>query len=277
MDFGKIAGALNPTAVLGSALSVGSDLAGMYEQRRNEAFQREFAQNGIRWRMADAAAAGLSPVYGAGLSGAVGSPTSVDFGGLRGMGQDITRAALASATPEEKAAASLNMKLVESQIDETDARKEGIRLQNAKLMQELYGTPGMPSLFSGGSGGMERGKGLVVHEAEQFGPGLRGAVSPEAVKVPSVSGSSRAVVAGESPAWQDFRLSDGTVVSLPYAGEGQTFMGQNPTWGMVLSAPQWLFHQLENLGSKVAARGARDRARGYGFRVPSVRDQYNPR
>lgn len=40
------------------------------QQLRNNELQREFATHGIQWKMADAAAAGLHPVYGAGLSGA---------------------------------------------------------------------------------------------------------------------------------------------------------------------------------------------------------------
>lgn len=78
---------------------------------RNEQLQREFATHGIQWKMADAAAAGLHPVYGAGLGGAayasnpvvvnpvvtpspsqqvspVYSRSSADF---QGMGQGIGR------------------------------------------------------------------------------------------------------------------------------------------------------------------------------------------
>lgn len=40
------------------------------QQARNEQLQREFASHGIQWKMEDAAAAGLHPVYGAGLGGA---------------------------------------------------------------------------------------------------------------------------------------------------------------------------------------------------------------
>ena len=47
------------------------DMAWAREQfDRNEALQREFAQNGIRWRAADARAAGLHPLAALGSSGA---------------------------------------------------------------------------------------------------------------------------------------------------------------------------------------------------------------
>lgn len=68
-----------------TALSIGSQLLGGWlgresvedQQNANLANQREFAQHGIRWRVADAKAAGLHPVYALGGAGAAYSPQPI--------------------------------------------------------------------------------------------------------------------------------------------------------------------------------------------------------
>lgn len=250
MDLGSLAG--------GVGLGLVDDAFKLYQQRRGEAFQEQFAKEGIRWRVADAEAAGLSPVYGAGLGGAVGSPIPIMSSSLGEMGQNISRAALAAATPEEKERAVLGNALVHSQINAEDQRAEGLRLQNEKLRRELAVQPGPPSIFGVGSGGS--GNSPVVVEGQQFSPLLRGGVKVEAPKVPAASDDSRAVIAGQRPMWQKVRLDDGTEVYLPDAGEGQTFMGNSPWAGMALAVPQWLFQQTLNLGNYLSERGRKDRA-----------------
>jgi len=72
---------------------------------QNIANQREFAQNGIRWKVADAQAAGLHPLAALGaqtssFSNVVGSDgLKSDFSGL---GQDIGRAIDAGSTSSER-------------------------------------------------------------------------------------------------------------------------------------------------------------------------------
>lgn len=74
---------------------------------QNMAQQREFAQQGIRWKVADAQAAGLHPLAALGAQVSSYSPVSVgdlsmpktDFGG---MGQDIGRAIDAGSTQAER-------------------------------------------------------------------------------------------------------------------------------------------------------------------------------
>lgn len=81
---------------------------------RNEQLQREFAQNGVQWRVADAERAGIHPLYALGSSGASFSPVNYIPGESRGenksqrvlrsisnAGQDITRAVY-STSPQEK-------------------------------------------------------------------------------------------------------------------------------------------------------------------------------
>lgn len=70
-----------------AAMALGSAAASVYGGRQankankamaaqQEAIQREFAQQGIRWKVADAKAAGLHPLYAIGAQGAQYSPVS---------------------------------------------------------------------------------------------------------------------------------------------------------------------------------------------------------
>lgn len=106
-------------------------------QDRNEALQREFATHGIRWRVEDAKAAGLHPLFALGASVPQYSPaTAIDFSGmsnsLHTMGQNVSRAARASMTPEERTMLDLNMQEVRSRIRENDARAAAIESQMAR-------------------------------------------------------------------------------------------------------------------------------------------------
>lgn len=119
---------------------------------RNEVLQREFAQSGIRWRTADARAAGLHPLFALGGSGAAYSPTvtaggdnftgSGDGGGryLAQMGQDIGRAISATSTRGERANAAMEaLGLERAQLE-----NELLKAQIAKTTG-MIGPP-MPSL-----------------------------------------------------------------------------------------------------------------------------------
>lgn len=102
---------------IGGALigSVGSLIGGHQSsvnaeklQQMNYQAQKEFAQNGIRWKVADAKAAGIHPLYALGASTASYSPVS-GYTGDNGVseaanqfGQGISRAVQARMTREER-------------------------------------------------------------------------------------------------------------------------------------------------------------------------------
>ncbi len=79
-DLGSVAN------IAGSLIGAGSSLAGGFINattsktiaREQMRLQKEFAQNGIQWRVADAKAAGLHPLYAIGASGASYTPVSQD-------------------------------------------------------------------------------------------------------------------------------------------------------------------------------------------------------
>lgn len=122
---------------------------------QNIANQKEFAQNGIRWKVADAEAAGLHPLAALGAQTSSFSPISVglespksDFGG---MGQDIGRAIDAGSTGSErtsrmqgavaKVATSLSL---EKASLENDLLRTSIAKQRAQLGPPIPSPVPMP-------------------------------------------------------------------------------------------------------------------------------------
>lgn len=103
------------------------------EAENNRNLQEEFAQNGIRWRVEDAKAAGLHPLYALGANTASYSPIAVgDTGGgsaLSSIGQNISRAVQTGMTlSERKHNAVMNQFAVER-----------ASLENQILKQQLSG------------------------------------------------------------------------------------------------------------------------------------------
>lgn len=102
--------------IIGGAISgIGSLFGGVQSahnaeklQQMNYQAQKEFAQNGIRWRVADAKAAGIHPLYALGAFPASYSPVS-GYSGDNGIseaasqfGQGISRAVQAKMTRDER-------------------------------------------------------------------------------------------------------------------------------------------------------------------------------
>lgn len=121
---------------------------------QNIALQREFAQNGIRWKVDDARAAGIHPLYALGAQGASFSPVSVagisdnSMGaGLAAAGQDISRAINTTRTgPERDQAFSKTVN--DLTLTKMGLENELLASQVAKLRQTM--NPPAPSLEVGG-------------------------------------------------------------------------------------------------------------------------------
>ena len=121
--------------MLGSIIgSIGTAIGGIFganksakaaakAQRRQEQLQYDFAQKGIRWRVADAKAAGIHPLYALGASGAQYTPVSTtpDY---TSMGQSIGRAAMAAGSAIDRHTAQK----YQAQVHEETLR--GLRLDN---------------------------------------------------------------------------------------------------------------------------------------------------
>lgn len=159
--------------MLGSILGgiAGSVVSGLFGKDRasdSEAFalargdqeyarQKEFAQMGIRWKAEDAKAAGLHPLAAIGGVGASYSPTIAmpdrgsvpDFSGtgerigdyLEKMGQNTTRAQVATQTVEER-------RLAELAIRNAELRNSSLELDLAAKTAALLGQPANPPMPS---------------------------------------------------------------------------------------------------------------------------------
>lgn len=119
---GSIASAVGSLAGAGlsawSANQINSD---------NLAFQREVAQNGVRWKVNDMRAAGLNPLLSTGInatSPAGGSSVMPDFSGVGASARDIGRM-IAEKTAERADEEVTNLKkqgaLLDSQLQRSDA------------------------------------------------------------------------------------------------------------------------------------------------------------
>lgn len=134
------------------------------------ALQREFAQNGIRWKVDDAKAAGIHPLYALGGSGATYSPINVindstrsglDFGK---MGQDIGQAIERMKTPPEKEETRMEKLALERAELENDLLRSKIARENAETSPGM--PSGLPSAVPGQEHGMRRAGAFVVKPKE---------------------------------------------------------------------------------------------------------------
>lgn len=102
--------------MLGNIISAGANLlGGLFGQNKQEKMakqniqlQKDFAQQGIRWKVEDAKAAGIHPLYALGANTTSFSPVSIgnDLStGIANAGQDLSRAIDATRTHGERSAA----------------------------------------------------------------------------------------------------------------------------------------------------------------------------
>lgn len=104
---------------LGSALGGIVGAATDYRiAQQNQDMQREFAQQGVRWRVEDAKAAGVHPLYALGSGVTPFSPQSTSFSEA---GQNIGRAAFSGKTEAERATEQANLEVMRSQTARNDA------------------------------------------------------------------------------------------------------------------------------------------------------------
>ena len=152
--------------MLGSLISAGANLLGgllgkssadsareaqMQMNAQNIALQKEFAQHGIRWKVEDAKAAGIHPIYAIGGSGASFTPVSSNFAAdtslpnaLAAAGQDIGRAVNATRTAGERADA-FTQTMQRLQLEKAGLENDVLRTQIASATGRLRpNSPGNP-------------------------------------------------------------------------------------------------------------------------------------
>lgn len=107
--------------------------------------QREFAQNGIRWRVEDAKAAGIHPLYALGAQTAAASPvfagTVPPAASMSDYGQDLSRSIYTTMTSGER---SGSRALGELQLERAGLENELLRSQIAGAKMALLRQAGPP-------------------------------------------------------------------------------------------------------------------------------------
>lgn len=171
--------------------------------KSNEAFQREFAQMGLRWRVADARAAGLHPLSAIGVNPPSFTPSGVVPGSdFRSMGQNISRAIAASMDQAQ-------MELIEAQTDESRARAELLRSQ---------------ALGTG-----RNNPGVVTPQAVQTFP-YTDQVLPAPDEVVSQKSGELQRTAGTHAFWREYQWSPKLKIQLPMSDEGPGEARENLSW-----------------------------------------------
>lgn len=182
MGFGSVvSGAIGAAGALLGGKQSAANQAKMAQQ--NYEHQKEFAQNGIRWKVADAKAAGIHPLYALGASTSSYSPVS-GYGGDNGIGeaaatfgQGIGRAVEAGMTREERQRENAKREMQETfdlalrrqELEQGRERITESRMRNKLLEQEILRN------FSASQAALLRGLGPAMpskaHKKQMEGQG----------------------------------------------------------------------------------------------------------
>lgn len=152
-------------AVLQKKAAEKSDQANKDTASFNAAKQEEFAQHGIRWKVADAKAAGIHPLVGLGASTTSFSPVGVGnvpdssmANMASNMGQDISRSISATRTADERQMANLQVQAAQLDL-------QGKSLDNDIKISTLRQMNQTGPAFPGSQGFMPgQGSGAGIHE-----------------------------------------------------------------------------------------------------------------
>lgn len=246
-----VGGLFNPVAgLIGGVLGGGLDENRQENQQQavnvqsqanfeqNVALQKEFAQQGVRWRVEDARAAGISPLTALGAQPVSFSPTHADFAGPSpdndfDMGQNVWSSINSTRTADERAAAATRALLMERGQLENDLLRSQIALTQAQASPP---GPGSNYLVDG-----------------QTQSGLVSVVpSKRTSAFPGVDHTEAAI----SPANKLFRNADGSIVIWPSADAKQSIEDTPYEWEhlwrnrivpWMTGAPERFRHRVSNM------------------------------
>lgn len=219
---GGIAGAVGSIAggALGLVGNSQANAANMALAGLNYQQQKEFAQNGIRWKVADAKAAGIHPLAALGAMPTSYTPASTvvnppDYSFLSEAGQNIGRAMDAKRTQEERiaqqakqdilAAQQLESNRLDNEYKQTliDQTKQDMVLQLARSAEMAARTQQqVPAMPSAGKRGV----------SDVF---PTGDVKPDTSTVPTSARGRPDIQAGTPPDVRFYVGTGGTRVPLP--------------------------------------------------------------
>lgn len=197
--------------------------------------QKEFAQHGLRWKVADAKAAGLHPLAAINGAGASFSPSGYTVGdsGVSGaaagigdaltqMGQNTKRAQNATATQHERELADLSL----------ERARLSNRLLEAQITSEWASTMGQP-----GNPPMPRAvnpsarAAAIVSRGTSPTAGRSGLMQTDPSVAISSAASDHSVEAATTPGWKDFPISKNISLRLPSQAASESLEQMGPLAG----------------------------------------------
>lgn len=236
-------------------IAAGASLAGGLISKRaassqaadNYAAQKEFAQNGVRWKVEDARKAGIHPLYALGASTVGFAPTAVGDSlgpSLAAAGQDISRAVAAGSTAGER---QQQQQMNALQLERAGLENELLRAQIAKTTSGVGGQvgPAFPSAVS-----------FPVHSGN-VAPVDLVSFEPPAVQI-SRGGDPSTTAGPAGPAFTEYDLGPLGKWNLPSEKASQALedmdiakyaavLGANTNkLGLLKNHPLWLGYQYAN-------------------------------
>lgn len=211
--------------IIGGQLSAAQNRQAM---RMSADLQREFAQNGIQWRVEDAKRAGIHPLAALGMMPASATPMVIgDVTGesFQRAGQNIGRAIDAGSSRDDRDMAELNKRLILSQIEESDARRLAI-MSDIGLKHQAAG--------QGASIGVmpESALGTVIEGQAPVVPGV-GVVDVKPSPVLTSTTGDTSIQAGFSPNLEKVMVHPKLPMLMPAA------RGQESTWEIWAELPAY--------------------------------------
>lgn len=246
-------------SVIGSAIgAVGSIAGGILGANSaqnvagmNYEAQKEFAQNGIRWKVEDAKRAGIHPLYALGASTQGYSPSggyTGDYGiadAAAHLGQGFERAQQAKMTKEERDKQDVrdaiqDMAALEDLNQKRRLNDAQIRLANSEIFRNFalstnaLRKTGLPPAIPGGLGGVIAGQGNSY---------ATGQTTPEISSVVTSEKGIPSVQAGSPPDVRFYRTLSGGRAPLPTEDAGDAMdaaLGAGLQWSFRNNLVPWL-------------------------------------
>lgn len=162
------AGASIAGSAMNASAAASNNAATLADKEKDRELQREFAQSGIQWKVADAKKAGIHPIYALGGSTASYTPSAIslstpDIGsGLATAGQDIGRAIGATATQQQRDTA-YTVATQKLSLERAGLENELLKSQIARARQTP--NPPMPAASQSGNAFLIDGQGQTAGAA----------------------------------------------------------------------------------------------------------------
>lgn len=136
-------------SILGAVGGIASSILGNSAADKQADLQKDFAKKAIRWKVADAKAAGIHPLYALGANTVSYSPVSVGTPDLGAMGQDIGQAIDRVSNPGEKMSGALGALALERAGLENDLLRAQIARARINVAGQVAGpvVAGAPGLI----------------------------------------------------------------------------------------------------------------------------------